>query len=495
MIFQGIFNILDLYFKEIDLFYIEIDNFFKSRLKKSFRLNSNEIQEKNKKLDEFQLFIIEELAKLGLVKEKMEYILTDPSLRIRREEEDSVISTVDIYEKKISPVIHEIILEKICEYIAGIDDGSLIIDLRDLDAIPLEFLVEIRDLKTKFENEPEKLNFFQEYMGIKEGIIQKFVSNEHEIESLEKLKKTREKLQLIYFIFRIINFFHMQQMFNFKPLETYLPDHTDDWLVTIPLVSLRNPDLFYCGIYLANELDIEINEENVKAFLSELWKNIKEQSTAPLIENTSDIYYLNKSYRLYDLEIKKEEINTLIQIEESYFDNRYLKDLETSQLVVILKLCNLFGVLDNLKKEKVNSLEEEIERRISEDGINQYRDGPLNAESTYYVVFYKYMRNKLKELNDVEILPYLVPRIFRNLEILDFSGETNYDLFSETFYSCETLKLINCIESKGMLMHLINFMFPEAVQKKLGEIESINFEEKKFRVIRVDKKTGEAIYR
>jgi hypothetical protein len=38
-------------------------------------------------------------------------------------------------------------------------------------------------------------------------------------------------------------------------------------------------------------------------------------------------------------------------------------------------------------------------------------------------------------------------------------------------------------------------MFPKVLQKELSEIESFNFEEKKFRVISVDKKGGETIYR
>ncbi|TXT61584.1 MAG: hypothetical protein BAJALOKI2v1_20037 [Promethearchaeota archaeon] len=494
MIFQGIFNILDIYFKEIDLFYIEIDTYFRKKLKESFQLNSDEIKEKNKKLDEFQIFIIEEFTDLGFQRDKMEYILTDPSLEVREEEHEKIVTAADIYEKKLSPVIHEIILEKFCEYIAGLDDGSIIVRLRDLGALPVEFLVEVRDLKIKLENNPEKLNNFQEYMKIKEKIIQKFVENKHEIESLEKLKETRKKLQLIYFIYRIINFFHMEKMFDFNPLETYLPEHTDDWLVTIPLVSLKNPDLFFCGLFLADNLTIDINENRVRGFVIDLWNNIKKQSDAPLFENTSDIYYCIKSFRIYGIDIKKEEIEELIEIDESYFRETYLKDLETSQLVVILKLLNLFGVLNEMNKEKINAISEEIDKRISKHGINQYRDGPLTSESTYYVVFGKYMRENLQEIEKINILEYLVPRIYRNLEILSFSGETNYDLFSETFYSCETLKLMSCIESREFLIQIIDFMLPSVVKEEIKKAESIKCEDKKFRSLKVDKNTGRTIY-
>ena len=138
-------------------------------------------------------------------------------------------------------------------------------------------------------------------------------------------------------------------------------------------------------------------------------------------------------------------------------------NLETSQLVVILKIYNVLGLIDKIDKQKINSILEEIDRRITPEGIIQYRDGIVTSEATYYVLFSSYMRDTLNKLKDYDILDSIVSRIYRNLEIIDFCLDTNYDLVSEIFYSCESLKLFNCIESEEMIYHMAKYLFPEDI--------------------------------
>ena len=75
-------------------------------------------------------------------------------------------------------------------------------------------------------------------------------------------------------IYRIIDFFHFERLFGFSKIREYLKNNIDEWLMSVPLVTLRNPDLYYCGLYLSKSLNVEIDEEKVKNFLLEVYSEI-----------------------------------------------------------------------------------------------------------------------------------------------------------------------------------------------------------------------------
>ncbi|MBD3341823.1 MAG: hypothetical protein GF353_22150 [Candidatus Lokiarchaeota archaeon] len=87
-----------------------------------------------------------------------------------------------------------------------------------------------------------------------------------------------------------------------------------------------------------------------------------------------------------------------------------------------------------------------------------------------------------------------ISRIYRNLEILNFSEETNYDLVSELFYSCETLKLFNSANADSMLISLVNFLFPQPIVDKIARNKSRLHKRSKFEHIQLCKTTEEIIY-
>jgi hypothetical protein len=128
------------------------------------------------------------------------------------------------------------------------------------------------------------------------------------------------------------------------------------------------------------------------------------------------------------------------------------------------------------------------------EGVKQYRTGFFSSEATYYVLFYGYLSNYLERFKNLEILDKIVTRIYRNLEVINFCVETNYDLVSELFYSCETLKLFNCIETKEMIIHLAKYLFPKEIVEEILDIKEIGRTDAKFRHLRVNRITGETIY-
>ncbi|MFW9938663.1 MAG: hypothetical protein ACFFD5_13530, partial [Candidatus Thorarchaeota archaeon] len=266
----------------------------------------------------------------------------------------------------------------------------------------------------------------------------------------------------------------------------------NEWLLTLPLVTLKNPDLYYCGLYLAKNLKLKLDKTKIKNFLNELYEEGTDEFEAPLVEATDGLYYYLKSTELVKIWLNDEQIDTLIKTDSKYFEPSYLKNLETSQLVVMLKIFNMLKV--SVDENKINRIINEIELRVTPEGIQQYRDGFMSSEATYYVLFYNYMRNSLEKLKDRDLLGAIVSRIYRNLEIVDFSAETNYDLFSELFYSFESLKLFNCIERKQMIIHLAKFLFPQEIVEKISQVREIDVSKAKFQHLKVNKITGETIY-
>jgi hypothetical protein len=496
MILQGIFNILDLYSNEIDLFYNNIDKYFRDKIEIFIEEKSFDNEDLTKERGEITRFLVNEFIELGFEREYIESKFSVPYVFMRKKESDTLNTPLLRYEKKIAPIIFEIFLEKILDYLIDKTSVPIMLNLKSKEILPIEFVMELGNLKKLYEESPEKKENLRKFIEIQDKIIQDFYVNKSKIESLEDLKNPNDKLQLLYLLFRIINYFHLQKSFDFSHIKEYIKNNVDEWLIGIPLTSLRNPDIYFCGIYLAEQLKIKIDETKVKKFLLNLYEENLDEFESPIIEATDRLYYFFKSTELVKLWIRNEEISELLEGDSKFFETQYLKHLETSQLGVILKIYRVLGVHNKINPQKIDALVEEIENRITPEGIKQYRDGFITSEATYYVLFSHYMRNTLNKLADIDLLQMVVPRIYRNLEILDFSRDTNNDLVSELFYSIEVLKLLNCIEKKEMILSLANYMFPKEVVDKISSGEEINTDQTtaRFRHFKVNKITGETMY-
>ena len=495
MIFQGLFNILELYSTQEEIFYDNIDRYFQDKIGSIFKESININNGLSKKLEETLTFLKKEFIKLGFNPDEIENKTSNHFLKISKKEKKELTTTIDLYKKKIAPLIYEIFLEKIFNYIADFDTGAIMLYLKSEGFLPIEFILELRNLKNLFDQNPKKKENLRKYIRIQEKIIQKFSENKNKIESLEDLDNPRDKLQLIYLIYRIIDFVYMQRIFDFSHIKMYIKDNVDEWLESIPLVSLKNPDQYFCGIYLAKQLGIKLDKKKVHEFLLNFYEEIIDEFEAPLVEGTDQLYYYFKATELVKLWYKEEKLKPLIMIDSKFFEPSFLRKLETSQLVIILKIYHLLNLYDKIEGYKIKSIYDELDQRISPEGIKQYRDGFISSESTYYVIFSNYMANSLDKLKEYDLLDNIVSRIYRNLEICNFTEQTNYDLLSEIFYSCESLKLFNCIETKQMIMHLANYLFPPEIADKILKIEDFSAATTaRFRHLKVNRFTGETIY-
>jgi len=492
MIFQGLFNIFSLYLDNVDSFYNRLDKFFGERINNFVRMNKIEIDNLENRFAEILDFIKSDLLEMGFEQEEIENKFLDLFFEINPNGNSKISFIHEIYNIQLAPIIYEIFLEKVVDYLVDINVNPIMLYLKSKDFLSLEFIVELRNFKDLINKHPEKKENLKKYLLIQERFLKKLIENKRSIEVLEDLEDPKEKLQLIYLIDRIISFFHLEKRFDFSHIKGYLLNHMSEWLVTIPLVSLKNPDLYFCGIYLAKIFNIKLDKDKIKKFLMDLYEEGIDEFEAPLVQATDGVYYLLKATQFMKLRLTNSQINRLIEVDSKYFEQSYLKNLETSQLVVILKIYNFIRVRN--VEENTYAILEELEHRITPEGVKQDRDGFISSEATYYVLFCNYMRNCLEKVKEPDLLSSIISRIYRNLELLEFSADMNFDLISELFYALEILKLFNCIETRQMIIQLANYLFPPKVVEKI----SLNLEliktQARFRHFKVNRITGETYY-
>ncbi len=493
MIFQGLLNISSLYLDNEDILFNRLDQFFHDKINDFTNTNSNETDIVNIQFTKLLDYVKSELVTLGFERERLEYIFLDPFVNLNIDDLTKQWTIHQIYDLKVAPILYEIFLEKIVAYLVDIDNvGRVMLNLKATNFLSLEFIVELRNLKDLINKYPEKKEHLKKYIQIHKKFEKKLVLNTTKIELLEDLPDPKEKLQLLYLIYRLINIFHLEEKFDFTHIRNFIADNIDEWLITIPLVTLKNPDLYYCGLYLADALNIKLDEERVKSFLLDLYEEGIDEFEAPLVEATDGVYYLLKATFYMKLWLTNDQINRLIETDPKYFETAYLKEIETSQLVVILKIYNLIRARNI--EDNIYAILEELEQRLSPEGIKQYRDGFVSSEATYYVVFCNYMRNTLSKLKDYDLLESTISKIYRNLELLEISEDTNFDLFSELIYSYEILKLFNCIETPQLIIKMADFLFPPEVAEKISASPELNKTQARFRHLKVNKLTGEIMY-
>ncbi|MFX1476765.1 MAG: hypothetical protein ACFFCI_01415 [Promethearchaeota archaeon] len=494
MILQGLFNIIELYSDQEESFYENIDQYFRNLLNHNFENFSGDNEDLLKITEEIVKKFKTEIVKLGFDKAEIDNKFSGRDLKFTKVDLEEITTIERLYRKKIAPIVYEIFLEVVLYYIADLEVESLMLNLKSKGFLPIEFILELGNLKKLYSKSPEKLENLQKYIKVKDEIIAKFRSNKAKIETLENISEVQDKLQLLYLIYRILDFFQFIGFFDFTHLENYIKKNQNEWLYSLPIVTLKNPDLYFCGIYLANRFNVQLRNEQINNFLNELYDEFIDEFEAPMAEATTKLYYFFKSSEIMEIWLPFDKLAPLIHCDEKFFNSNYLKDCETSQLAVIVKMFYVLNIQNKIEPSILKNIIEEIEQRVTPEGIKHHRDGFISSEATYYIIFLNYMRNTLDTLKDYDLLDSIIKRIYRNLELINFSSETNHDLVSEIFYSVESLKLFNCIETKEMMTHLVKHLFPHEVVDKIENSEQITETEARFRHLKVNRISGETVY-
>ncbi|MHA1149685.1 MAG: hypothetical protein ACTSR8_15725 [Promethearchaeota archaeon] len=466
MLNQGLYNILENYFSEIDAFFKNLEAFFHQKIQTLYNKINNEPNCKEASLTILKNFIMNEFISFGFSEKIIQTNLRSPKTKY------ALLKLMNCsfceFKSTVISIFYEIIFNKILKYLVNGNFSETIINLKSRNLLPVAFLMELNNLKTLVDNSIQKKTL-QRYLEIQNNIIKKLVENCDKINNVQKVSDPADKLQFFYMLYRIIDFFNIQHFFDLEGIKEYIRLNVDEWLFSLPLVSLKNPELYHCGIFLARKMAIRLtedDEDNIKYFLLMVYDELIDEFESPLIEATEQLYYFLKAVKLSGLVLSELQIKELLKINEEYFTTSRLKDFETSKLVIILKIYKMLGFLHIIPRNRIHYILEEIDSRITPEGIQQYREGFNSSEAIYYVYFCFYMRNSLKHLKDINIINSLLSIIYRNLQIVNLNHKMNYDLISEIFYACEGLKLINCIEHETTLEHLLSALFPKDILNK-----------------------------
>lgn len=489
MLYQGLFRILDLsFFEQFKAFFDGIDTYLQRSISNLLSENIlKEIEILHISADILNV-LTNDLIKLGIDPQYLSGKIQE--LYFESKYKENINTSMDLFKLKIIPIINEIFFEIFIFYIGGIVDTSIILNLKELNLLHLDLIIKLNKLKEDL-HESDKFENFQKYIRLKDKVCGKFCENKINIERLEDVDNLEVKLQLNYLIYRIIDFFKLQNNFNFSHIITFIKDNVDNWLIGTPIVSLTNPEIYYCGIFLANELNIDLDQQKIQKFLDNIYNSIIEETYTPLIEETDQVYYFLKACEIVYDHIEPSYVQKLIkEEEEEFYDNDNLKLMETSKLAVILKIYSLLELPEKLEIKNIEKILAIIKERINNNGVKQFPDGSISSEATYYTLFIHYMRNSLKTFENTNFIENIIQKIYRNLTFLKFEEDINFDLISEIFYSCESLKLLNCIETKETLSQLSKYLFPDYITDKIDKLDSLPKNNIKYRYFKIDRITG-----
>ncbi|MFW9820868.1 MAG: hypothetical protein ACFFE5_14770, partial [Candidatus Thorarchaeota archaeon] len=146
MIFQGLFNILELYLNNIDFFYNNIDDHVKAKIIENYGNKIIEKEDLYTSHNNLCSYLVNYFIELGFELTEIENKFTDPYLDLKDEEKDNISTAVELYDKKIAPLVYEIFLEKIITYLAEGGIAPLMLKFKDEGFLTLEFIIELRNL-------------------------------------------------------------------------------------------------------------------------------------------------------------------------------------------------------------------------------------------------------------------------------------------------------------------------------------------------------------
>ncbi|KKN44723.1 hypothetical protein LCGC14_0690390, partial [marine sediment metagenome] len=117
MIFQGLFEILDSCFSGIEIFYNNIDRYFLEMISDLLRTHQDIENNLDTALETIIPILIDEFVEIGLYRAKVQNRLSAKFLTIKIEQKGVRSSIIELYEKKIAPLVYEIIMEQIIFYL------------------------------------------------------------------------------------------------------------------------------------------------------------------------------------------------------------------------------------------------------------------------------------------------------------------------------------------------------------------------------------------
>ena len=167
MIFQGLLNISSLYLDNEDSLFNRLDQFFHEKINVLAETDVLCINDTDNSFPKLLEILKTNLLKMGFEEEDLEHAFLDPFINLNRIEIDCLSSIRRIYDQKLAPIIYEIFLEKIVDYLVDIKNVTqFMLNLKSANFLSLEFIVELKNLKDLINKYPTKKEHLKKYLQI-----------------------------------------------------------------------------------------------------------------------------------------------------------------------------------------------------------------------------------------------------------------------------------------------------------------------------------------
>ena len=130
MIFQQIYQILELYCNHVDSLKIAVDEYCKEII---LRYLQNNIKNENQVNQLLKKFLRNELLKLGFKKENIDFIVLRELNNIKKNETHTYSDFQKFLINKIDPLILELILLTYFEYLVNNNLSNLLLNLKSIN--------------------------------------------------------------------------------------------------------------------------------------------------------------------------------------------------------------------------------------------------------------------------------------------------------------------------------------------------------------------------
>ena len=157
MIFQGLLNISSLYLDNEDYLFNSLDQFFHNRINEFLETNNDKTDDLNSQFSKLKDLVKSDLVDLGFERKELEYIFLDPFVKQNNDDNNKKLTIHQVYDLKIAPILYEIFLEKVVDYLVDINNVSpIMLNLKSTNFLSLEFIVELKNLKDLINKYPVK---------------------------------------------------------------------------------------------------------------------------------------------------------------------------------------------------------------------------------------------------------------------------------------------------------------------------------------------------
>lgn len=293
--------------------------------------------------------------------------------------QDPDLKTLNAWiQNRFAPFILEIYLEELFKFLAGSFLDSVIPKIIELDLIPDQALDELMEFK---DNYPKIERIYKRFM-----VSTDLLDQLPKMEPLLEFQNVEQDLQALYFTYRIYAYFNWESRMDLPRIKQFLSENQPEWSEFGRMITLSRPSLLYCGLFLAFQLDAQIDTAIPLKVQKKALVSLINSQEEPLREDPFLVDTVLKLLQLLKLNLSTKFKNGLKK--NAGYD---LDEFEDEDLATVFKFVHLldhFDLFDDFSPEKKLQLLEILKRYETAEGAYKlFPDDEVASPDACYAAF------------------------------------------------------------------------------------------------------------